>query len=97
MFSKIPVSMCRDLVTFVEWDIPSNFYDDSNKLDCQLLLVEHFPRGIYIDPDQINNEVQFGGPEVRFNSKHRLLRASFVGAGESLKRAPKGGGTVVGV
>lgn len=54
----------RDLVTFVEWDIPSNFDDDSNKLDCQLLLVEHFPSGIYIDPDQIKNKVQFGGPEV---------------------------------
>lgn len=54
----------RDLVTFVEWDIPSIFDDDSNKLDCQLLLVEHFPSGIYIDPDQIKHEVQFGGPEV---------------------------------
>lgn len=54
----------RDLVTFVEWDILSNFDDDSNQLDCQLLLVEHFPSGIYIDPDQIKNEVEFGGPEV---------------------------------
>ena len=73
--------MCRDLVTFVEWDIPSIFDDDSNKLDCQLLLVEHFPSGIYIDPDQIKHEVQFGGPEVRFNLKHRLLRASIIHVG----------------
>ena len=56
----------------MEWDILSNFDDDSNQLDCQILLVEHFPSGIYIDPDQIKNEVQFGGPEVRFNSKHRV-------------------------
>ena len=77
--------MCRDLVTFVEWDIPSIFDDDSNKLDCQLLLVEHFPSGIYIDPDQIKHEVQFGGPEVRFNLKHRLLRASIIHVGAGWK------------
>lgn len=34
-------------------------------LDCQLLLVEQFPSGIYIDPDQVKNEEEFGGPEVR--------------------------------
>lgn len=57
----------------------SNFDDHSNQLDCQLLLVEHFPSGIYIDPDQIKNEVEFGGPEVRFNSKLRPLPVSFIG------------------
>jgi len=62
----------------VEWDILSNFDDDSNQLDCQLLLVERFPSGIYVDPDQIKNEVEFGGPEVRFNPKHRLFPASFI-------------------
>ena len=34
-------------------------------LDCQLLLVEQFPSGIYIDPDQVKNVEEFGGPEVR--------------------------------
>ena len=74
----------------MEWDILNNSDGDSNQLDCQLLLVEHFPSGIYIDPDQIKNEVQFGGPEVRFKSKHMLLHASFIGAGRNLKTTPKG-------
>lgn len=54
----------RDLVTYVEWNILSKFDDDSDQQDCQLLLVEHLPSGICIDPDQIKNEEQFGGPEV---------------------------------
>ncbi|KAL9956852.1 hypothetical protein ACROYT_G038397 [Oculina patagonica] len=54
----------RDLVTFVEWDVFSSYVAHSNPLDCQLLMVEQFPSGIYIDPDQIKNEVEFGGPEV---------------------------------
>ena len=63
----------------MKWDILSNSDYHSDQLDCQILLVEHFPSGIYIDPDQIKNEAEFGGPEVRFNSKLRLLHASFIG------------------
>ena len=80
IFSAILVSVCRDLVTYVEWNILSKFDDDTDQLDCQLLLVEHLPSGIYIDPDQIKNEEQFGGPEVRFDTKHKLLSTSFIGA-----------------
>lgn len=60
------VFILRDLVAYVEWDVFSSFGDHSNLHDCQLLLVEQFPSGIYIDPDKIKNEVEFGGPEVRF-------------------------------
>ena len=55
----------RDLITYIEWDILSSFGEHYNLLDCQLLLVEQFPSGIYIDPDQVKNEEEFGGPEVR--------------------------------
>lgn len=55
----------RDLITYFEWDILSSFGEHYNLLDCQLLLVEQFPSGIYIDPDQVKNEEEFGGPEVR--------------------------------
>lgn len=61
------VFILRDLVTNVEWDILSSVGDHSNLLDCQLLLIEEFPSGIFIDPDQIKNAVEFSGPEVRFN------------------------------
>ncbi|KAJ7382591.1 hypothetical protein OS493_033948 [Desmophyllum pertusum] len=54
----------RDLVTNVEWDILSSVGDHSNLLDCQLLLIEELPSGIFIDVDQIKNAVEFGGPEV---------------------------------
>lgn len=56
----------RDLVTYVEWDI-SSFSHHSDLQDCELLLVEQFPSGIYVDPDQIKNEAEFGGPEVRMS------------------------------
>ena len=55
----------RDLITYIEWDNLSSFGEHYNLLDCQLLLVEQFPSGIYIDPDQVKNEEEFGGPEVR--------------------------------
>ncbi|PFX22606.1 Phosphatidylinositol-glycan biosynthesis class X protein [Stylophora pistillata] len=56
----------RDLITYIKWDILSSFGEHYNLLDCQLLLVEKFPSGVYIDPDQLKNEVEFGGPEVLF-------------------------------
>ena len=56
----------------MEWDVISS--DHSDLQDCQLLLVEHFPSGIYIDLDQIKNEEKFGGPEVR-NTIDSLITA----------------------
>ena len=62
----------RDVVTYVEWDV-SSFSDHTNLKDCQLLLVEHVPRGIYIDPDQIRNGEEFGGPKVRIKLLFSLV------------------------
>ncbi|CAH3036973.1 unnamed protein product [Porites lobata] len=52
----------RDLTTYVEWTVSGSSHSDLQ--DCQLLLVEYFPSGVYVDPDQIKNEEEFGGPEV---------------------------------
>ena len=57
----------RDLITYVEWTVSDSGHSDLQ--DCQLLLVEYFPSGVYVDPDQIKNEEEFGGPEVRTSSK----------------------------
>lgn len=55
----------RDLVTYVEWDLSlSSLRSHFDVQDCQLLLVEHFPSGIYVDPDQIKDGEEFGGREV---------------------------------
>lgn len=58
----------RDLTTYVEWTVSGSGHSDLK--DCQLLLVEYFPRGVYVDPDQIKNEEEFGGPEVRNSSEN---------------------------
>ena len=47
----------------MEWTLSGSSHSDLQ--DCQLLLVEYFPSGVYVDPDQIKNEEEFGGPEVR--------------------------------
>ena len=62
------VPYTRDLTTYVEWMVSGSSHSDLQ--DCQLLLVEHFPSGVYVDPDQIKNEEEFGGPEVRNRSKN---------------------------
>lgn len=53
----------RDVLTNIEWDLSSltTGFDVKN---CQLLLLEHLPNGIYVDPDQIRNGEEFGGPQV---------------------------------
>lgn len=61
------VPCIRDLITYVEWTVSDSGHSDLQ--DCQLLLVEYFPSGVYVDPDQIKNEEEFGGPEVRTSSK----------------------------
>lgn len=61
------VPCIRDLTTSVEWMVSGSGHSDLQ--DCQLLLVEYFPSGVYVDPDQIKNEEEFGGPEVRTSSK----------------------------
>ena len=62
------VPCIRDLTTYVEWTVSGSSHSDLQ--DCQLLLVEYFPSGVYVDPDQIKNEEEFDGPEVRTSSKH---------------------------
>ena len=62
------VPYTRDLTTYVEWMVSGSSHSDLQ--DCQLLLVEHFPSGVYVDPDQIKNEEEFGGPLVRNRSKN---------------------------
>ena len=57
------VPCIRNLTTYVEWTVSDSGHSDLQ--DCQLLLVEYFPSGVYVDPDQIKNEAEFGGPEVR--------------------------------
>lgn len=53
----------RDLLTYVEWDI-NNIASNSDLKNCHLLLLEHLPNGIYVDPDQIRSGEEFGGPQV---------------------------------
>ncbi|XP_068762632.1 phosphatidylinositol-glycan biosynthesis class X protein-like isoform X2 [Montipora capricornis] len=53
----------RDLLTYVEWDI-NNIASNSEHKSCHLLLLEHLPNGIYVDPDQIRSGEEFGGPQV---------------------------------
>ena len=64
------VPCIRDLTTYVEWMVSGSSHSDLQ--DCQLLLVEYFPSGVYVDPDHIKNEEEFGGPEVRTSSKNFL-------------------------
>ena len=61
------VPYIRDLTTYVEWTVSDSGHSDLQ--DCQLLLVEYFPSGVYVDPDLIKNEEEFGGPEVRTSSE----------------------------
>ena len=58
----------------MEWDLSlSSLRSHFDVQDCQLLLVEHFPSGIYVDPDQIKDGEEFGGPEVRINDENTLF------------------------
>ena len=47
----------RDLATYLEWTVSGSSHSDLQ--DCKLLLVEYFPSGVYVHPDQIKNEEEF--------------------------------------
>ncbi|XP_064650543.1 phosphatidylinositol-glycan biosynthesis class X protein-like [Lineus longissimus] len=55
----------RDLVT--EVIIPLSPAGQLPTYGCDILLVEHLPSGVYIDVHQIEQMVEFGGPEVIVN------------------------------
>ena len=68
------VPCIRDLTTYVEWTVSGSSHSDLQ--DCQLLLVEYFPSGVYVDPDHIKNEEEFGDPEVRTSSEKFLRKTN---------------------
>ena len=51
------------MITEVEWDI-SELHFSNASTSCQLLLVENLPSGLYVDLDEVQNGVDFGGPKV---------------------------------
>ncbi|XP_071949213.1 phosphatidylinositol-glycan biosynthesis class X protein-like [Antedon mediterranea] len=51
----------RNVTTTVRLNMMDNI---SSNFTCHILMIDHIPSGAFVDPDQLKNRIDFGGPQV---------------------------------
>lgn len=62
------LSLCRKLVTEIEIMLTTTILPDR----CRLVVEETFPKGMYVDPDELRDLSEYGQLQTHTNGTERL-------------------------
>ncbi|XP_033120185.1 phosphatidylinositol-glycan biosynthesis class X protein-like [Anneissia japonica] len=72
----------RYLETKVQLQLSSQ--DFENSLTCHILMIDHLPSGAFVDLDQLENRLEFGGPQVLALEHIDVEKPQYLSSGHSI-------------